>query len=79
MIAKGFNDVQVLYQIAADNDCLPNEAILIHRDNGGTLVIQQQESSIVLDLHRGNIKQFVAALDQAVKHSELAAQKAAKK
>lgn len=43
-----------------------NRRVLIHRDNGGTLVISQEGREIVLNLHRGNLKEFKLALDHAL-------------
>lgn len=75
MITKVWNDGHVFYQTAVDDESMANESIVIHRDNGGTLVLDQAGQTIVMDLHRSNIKEFKAALDQALALSEAAARK----
>lgn len=79
MITNVWNDGVVFYQIVADEESMANEAILIHRDNNGSLIIAQQDRSIVLDLHRGNLKEFAKAIDGVLAKSEEAARRAPKK
>lgn len=74
MIKPAWNDAVVFYQIPLENE-LPNAAILIHRDNGWTLVIEQEDQQICLDLHRGNVKEFVKAIQIVLDKSEEAARK----
>jgi hypothetical protein len=79
MIVKAFNDAVVFYQTPIYEDRTANAAILIHRDNGDSLVLSQEGAEIVLDLHRGNVKEFIKALDSLVAVSEARARKGDKK
>ncbi len=69
MMVNVFNNGVVLYQTSAGDD-LPNAAIVIHRDNGGTLILRQEDDEICVDLHRENIKALKAALDKVLTASE---------
>lgn len=40
---------RVLYQTADEDSSLPEAAVLIHVDNGGALVLQQEGRQIVLN------------------------------
>ena len=48
MIRPTWNHGHVIWQRAADCDEIPEAALLAHIDNGGTLVIEQEEQSIVV-------------------------------
>jgi hypothetical protein len=48
MIRTPFSKTQVIYQEAAEDDA-PNEAIVVHVDNGGTICITQREADIVIN------------------------------
>lgn len=50
MIRKMLNQAHVLYQ-TADEDYVPSETCLaVHIDNGGTLIITQEDRDIVLNM-----------------------------
>ena len=72
MVTKVWNDGIVFYQQSADDDSIGNAAVIVHRDNGGTLLISQEGRDIVIDLHRANIREFKAVLDQALASAEKA-------
>lgn len=77
MIRPAFNNAQVVYQIPLED--VANEAILIHRDNGGTLVLEQNDQQICIDLHRGNLKQIFAAIQKVLDAAEVEARKKSSK
>jgi len=79
MIVKAINDAVVFYQIPIAEEGTANAAILVHRDNGDSLVLSQEGREIVLDLHRGNVKEFIKALDGVVALSEARARERGKK
>jgi hypothetical protein len=57
-----FNHGRVLWQSAENDDELPNEAIAIHIDNGGCLIIDQGGNSIVVN--RTSLKELCDTLKQ---------------
>lgn len=60
MIAKIFiADARVIYQEPDENEPA-NEAIMVHVDSGGTLVVQQRDAQIIID--RGTIPELIAVL-----------------
>lgn len=46
---KAWNDALVFYQDGDDDDAVPEPALLIHIDQGGTLVIQQESRAITIN------------------------------
>lgn len=59
MIVKGYNQVRVIYQAGESDNEIGNEAIMVHIDNGGTLILSQGSDTIVLN--RGTLKEIAAA------------------
>lgn len=51
---------RVLYQETGDGEEIPEPALLIHVDNGGTLVIDQEGRYITIN--RGTLKPLIAEL-----------------
>lgn len=60
MIAKVFTaDAQVIWQ-SPDREELPNSAILVQVDCGGSLCIEQEENTIVID--RATLPELISIL-----------------
>ena len=75
MIVKAINDdTLVVYQIA-DEDNMPNEALIIQRDAGGSIVITQEARELVINPTRANVKQICAAMQRAIELCEAAEEK----
>lgn len=55
-----WNRGRVLYQETAATEEIPEPALLIHVDNGGTLVIDQEGRQITIN--RGSLKPLIAEL-----------------
>lgn len=49
MIVKLWNKPHILYQSGDDDDMIPNSALAVHVDNGGSLIITQEHESICLN------------------------------
>jgi hypothetical protein len=47
MVRKVWKSARVIWQRAVD-DCVPEAAILAHIDNGGTIVLEQENQSLVI-------------------------------
>ena len=62
--SKVWNTGTILWQ-EGDADGISNAALLIHRDNGGTLILQQENDCIVLD--DSTVRPLVQLLTEMVK------------
>ena len=71
MITKVWNHGRLVYQSAEVDDDVPNEAVLVHIDNGGSLCLEQAGSVIVLN--RGTLKDLTAAIKETLAAHDKAA------
>jgi hypothetical protein len=69
MIKRAMNHGNIVYQtVDADAGEMPNAALIVHVDNGGTLCIDQENDAIVLDW--GTVPELCKLLLQMKKEHE---------
>lgn len=59
MVTKTFQKAKIIWQ-TADEDSVPDAAILVHEDSGGMICLEQEDACIVLN--RGTIPDLIKTL-----------------
>lgn len=69
MITKLFNHPRVLWQTADEADEVPNYPVTACVDNGGTIVLGQEDQSIVLN--RASVPELCKLLKQLMSETDV--------